>query len=109
MPGARSPALLPVAGKQQVLLQLLQSLLNKVSGEGPVAGMDTLVSSTMLLLLTALRSTYSAAPGHRDIMGGAVGASPRHTARPEPRSASRAWDRRAEHRADPPGGGRGQG
>ena len=72
MPGARSPALLPVAGKQQVLLQLLQSLLNKVSGEGPVAGMDTLVSSTMLLLLTALRSTSSAVPGHRDIMGGAV-------------------------------------
>jgi len=61
--------LLPSAGKQQILLQLLQSLLNKVSGENPVPGMDTLVSSTVLLLLTALRTTYSAAPDRRDVMG----------------------------------------
>ena len=76
--------------------------------------MDMLVSSAMLLLLTALRSTYSAAPGHRDIMGGAVGAPPRRARRLELRSASRAVGpprlpacgklvaRRAEHRAGPP-------
>lgn len=61
--------LLPSAGKQQILLQLLQSLLNKVSGEAPVPGMDTLVSSTVLLLLTALRTTYTALPDRRDVLG----------------------------------------
>ena len=61
--------LLPSAGKQQILLQLLQSLLNKVSGESPVPGMDTLVSSTVLLLLSALRTTYSTVPDRSDIMG----------------------------------------
>jgi hypothetical protein len=34
-----------------------------------VPGMDTLFTSTVLLLLTALRSTYSAAPGRQDVMG----------------------------------------
>ena len=61
--------LLPSAGKQQVLLQLLQSLLNKVSGENPVPGMDTLVSSTVLLLLRALRSTYSSLPDRSQVLG----------------------------------------
>jgi len=61
--------LLPAAGKQQILLQLLQSLLNRVSGEAPVHGMDTLVSSTVLLLLTALRTTYTALPDRRDVLG----------------------------------------
>ena len=50
--------LLPSPSKQQILLQLLQSLLNKVSGENLVSGLDTLVSSTVLLLLTALWQTY---------------------------------------------------
>ena len=61
--------LLPSAGKQQVLLQMLQSLLNKVSCESAVPGLDTLVSSTVLLLLTSLRSTYSSMPEKREVMG----------------------------------------
>ena len=61
--------LLPSAGKQQVLLQMLQSLLNKVSCEAAVPGLDTLVSSTVLLLLTSLRSTYSTMPERREVMG----------------------------------------
>jgi len=61
--------LLSSSSKQQILLQLLQTLLNKVSGENPVAGLDTLVSSTVLLLLTALRQTYSGAPDKQAIMG----------------------------------------
>ena len=61
--------LLPSAGKQQVLLQMLQSLLNKVACEAAVPGLDTLVSSTVLLLLTSLRSTYSAMPERREVMG----------------------------------------
>ena len=32
-------------------------------------GMDTLVSSTVLLLLSALRTTYSTVPDRSDIMG----------------------------------------
>ena len=51
------------------MLQLLQSLLNKVSGESLVSGMDSLVSSTVLLLMTSLRQTYSLAPDKQDIMG----------------------------------------
>ena len=61
--------LLPAASKQQILLQLLQTLLNKVAGESLVSGMDSLVSSTVLLLMTALRQTYTAAPDKQDIMG----------------------------------------
>lgn len=61
--------LLSSSSKQQILLQLLQSLLNKVSGENPVAGLDTLVSSTVLLLLTALRQTYISTPDKQAIMG----------------------------------------
>ena len=61
--------LLPSAGKQQVLLQMLQSLLNKVACEAAVPGLDTLVSSTVLLLLTSLRSTYSSVPERREVMG----------------------------------------
>ena len=55
--------------KQQVLLQMLQSLLNKVACETAVPGLDTLVSSTVLLLLTSLRSTYSAMPQRKEVMG----------------------------------------
>jgi len=63
------PDLLTSSSKQQILLQLLQSLLNKVSSENPVAGLDTLVSSTVLLLLTALRNTYTNTPDKQAIMG----------------------------------------
>ena len=42
--------LLPASSKQQILLQLLQTLLNKVGSESLVSGMDTIVSSTVLLL-----------------------------------------------------------
>ena len=67
---SQAPAdLLPASSKQQILLQLLQSLLNKVSGESLVTGMDSLVSSTVLLLMTSLRQTYSLAPDKQDIMG----------------------------------------
>ena len=67
---SQAPAdLLPASSKQQILLQLLQSLLNKVSGESLVSGMDSLVSSTVLLLMTSLRQTYSLAPDKQDIMG----------------------------------------
>ena len=48
---------------------MLQSLLNKVSCEAAVPGLDTLVSSTVLLLLTSLRSTYSSMPEKREVMG----------------------------------------
>jgi len=61
--------LLSSSSKQQILLQLLQCLLNKVSSENPVAGLDTLVSSTVLLLLTALRHTYTSTPDKQAIMG----------------------------------------
>ena len=61
--------LLPAASKQQILLQLLQTLLNKISGESLVSGMDSVVSSTILLLMTSLRQTYTSAPDKQDIMG----------------------------------------
>ena len=61
--------LLPPSSKQQILLQLLQTLLTKVSGESLVSGMDSLVSSTVLLLMTSLRSTYTSTPDRQDIMG----------------------------------------
>ena len=61
--------LLPSAGKQQVLLQMLQSLLNKVACEAAVPGLDTLVSSTVLLLLTSLRTTYTSMPERKEVMG----------------------------------------
>ena len=59
-----SPAdLLPPASKQVVVLQLLQLLLARMAGETAeqeqVAGLDTLLSSTVLLLTTALRQTYN--------------------------------------------------
>ena len=56
--------LIEVPMLHKILLQLLQSLLNKVSGESPGPGM---VSSTLLLL--ALRTTYSTVPDRSDIMG----------------------------------------
>ena len=66
----QAPAdLLPPAGKQQILLQLLQTLLNKVTGECLVSGMDSVVSSTVLLLMTSLRQTYTNTPDKQDIMG----------------------------------------
>jgi len=61
--------LLPASSKQQILLQILQSLINKVSCENPVSGLDNLVSSTVLLLLSALRATYEGVPDKRDVMG----------------------------------------
>ena len=70
-----SPAdLLPPASKQVVVLQLLQLLLARMTGETAeqeqVAGLDTLLSSTVLLLTTALRQTYSAtAPDPAAVMG----------------------------------------
>ena len=67
--------LLPAASKQQILLQLLQTLLNKVAGESLVSGMDSLVSSTVLLLMTALRQTYTAAADKQDNMFAGDGAA----------------------------------
>ena len=67
--------LLPAAIKQQILLQLLQTLLNKVAGESLVSGMDSLVSSTVLLLMTALRQTYTAAADKQDNMFAGDGAA----------------------------------
>ena len=61
--------LLPASSKQQILLQLLQTLLNKVASESLVSGMDTIVSSTVLLLMKSLRETYSSSPDKQDIMG----------------------------------------
>ena len=63
------PDLLPASSKQQILLQLLQTLLNKVGSESLVSGMDTIVSSTVLLLMKSLRETYSISPDKQDIMG----------------------------------------
>jgi len=63
------PNLPSSSSKQQILLQLLQSLLNKVSSERGVAGIDTLVSSTILLLLTALRQIYANTHSKQAIMG----------------------------------------
>ena len=67
--------LLPAASRQQILLQLLQTLLNKVAGESLVSGMDSLVSSTVLLLMTALRQTYTAAADKQDNMFAGDGAA----------------------------------
>ena len=61
--------LLSFSSKQQILLQLLQTLLRKVAGESLVSGMDSLVSSTVLLLMTSLRSTFTNTPDKQDIMG----------------------------------------
>ena len=63
------PDLLPASSKQQILLQLLQTLLNKISGDSLVSGMDSIVSSTILLLMTSLRQTYTSTPDKQDIMG----------------------------------------
>ncbi len=60
---------LPAASKQQILLQLLQTLLNKVGGEEDTApGLAHLLSSAVLLLLTALRQTYDAVPDRAAVM-----------------------------------------
>ena len=46
------------ATRQQILLELLQTLLNKVHSEGASAELTSPVSGIVLLLLTALRHTY---------------------------------------------------
>jgi len=56
-------------GKQQILLQLLQALLNKVSSDNVVVGLSSLVSSAVLLLLTSLRDTYEASPEKKSVLG----------------------------------------
>jgi len=61
--------LLSSSSKQQILLQLLQSLINKVSEDNLVPGLDNLVSSTVLLLLTSLRTTYEGIPDRQSVMG----------------------------------------
>jgi len=63
------PELLPSSSKKQILLQLLQTLLNKVSGEDSVPGLEGLVSSAVLLLLTSLRGTYENTPDRKMVMG----------------------------------------
>merc|ERR550519_1659646 len=63
------PELLPSSSKKQILLQLLQTLLNKVGGEDSVAGLEGLVSSAVLLLLTSLRGTYENTPDKKTVMG----------------------------------------
>ena len=60
---------LPPVSKQQILLQLLQTLLNKVSTEEAVPGLTILVSSAVLLLLTSLRETYEKTPDKKSVLG----------------------------------------
>lgn len=60
---------LTAVGKQQILLQLLQALLNKVTGDSVVLGLSTLVSSAVLLLLTSLRETYEDSTEKKTILG----------------------------------------
>lgn len=60
---------LPPVSKQQILLQLLQTLLNKVSVDEAVPGLAVLVSSAVLLLLTSLRETYDASPDKKTVLG----------------------------------------
>ena len=63
---------LPPASKQQILLQLLQTLLNKVVGsseEETAPGLAHLVSSAVLLLLNALRETYDSVPDRTTVLG----------------------------------------
>ncbi len=50
--------ILPVSSKQQLLLDLLQTLLNKVLADGTMPELANQVSGVVLLLLTALRQTY---------------------------------------------------
>jgi len=60
---------LPPVSKQQILLQLLQTLLNKVSTDDAVPGLTILVSSAVLLLVTSLRETYEASPDKKTVFG----------------------------------------
>jgi len=60
---------LPPVSKQQILLQLLQTLLNKVSIDETVPGLTILVSSAVLLLLTSLRDTYDTSPDKKSVLG----------------------------------------
>ncbi len=50
--------ILPPAYKQQLLLDLLQTLLNKVLADGTMPDLANQVSGVVLLLLTALMQTY---------------------------------------------------
>ncbi len=51
--------LLPADSKQQLLLDLLQTLLNKVLADRTMPELANQVSGVVLLLITALRQTYS--------------------------------------------------
>ena len=46
------------SARQQILLELLQTLLNKVSADGASNELTSSVSGIVLILLTALRQTY---------------------------------------------------
>ncbi|XP_040581995.1 nuclear pore complex protein Nup205 [Lepeophtheirus salmonis] len=52
--------ILPSSSKQQLLLELLQTLLNKVLQDGTMSELSNKVSGVLLLLLAALRQTYIA-------------------------------------------------
>ena len=57
--------ILPSSAKQQLLLELLQVLLNKVLSEGALAELANPVSGVVILLLVSLRQTYSASTENR--------------------------------------------
>jgi len=55
--------LLPADTRQQLLLDLLQSLLNKVLTDGTIPELSNQVSGVVLLLLASLRHTYAGSSG----------------------------------------------
>jgi len=56
--------------RQQILLELLQTLLNKVLSDGSSPELTSPVSGIVLLLLTALRHTYNGRRGGGGVAGG---------------------------------------
>ena len=90
--------ILPSSSRQQLLLELLQTLLNKVLDDSTMPELANQVSGVVLLLLAALRQTYSVSVDTAMIMGEsyvslldatpAAGSTSRTPARPKVYSAA---------------------